>query len=1001
MRHTIALGVVLFLCGFGTDVFAKRYYPKIDARPILVEQISLTKSSGVYAFQTDDLQPSSKPCSGAPDTQIVVRAPNGKIYQNDNVPPTIPESKRSRVSFSSDTGLFTIYVFAVSDTTCGRTDLYVTEPGGDRMRIRSNAEFGGPPIQLSGLQAGKEYLFQTAHDPKGPPWSQILIVGADWTLKAEAHANGISDPRELGRAAQLRAVYATGDRALVGAFRIGSGSAALIIDDCFYTPDTDDEALRNACKTAGRDADGDNLSDALESEVGTDPKHWDTDHDGINDYFELIGRATPTGNVSLRKMGADPLHRDLFLEVDSRYKSAPNTDCDKTNNPFEQPLAEEDIQKVRDTLRALPRLPRNPDLTTGIYLHVDRGAACNDETLCGDWGGSENWGCVASDSQAAQYFPKDAVTCERFLCDQRVFRKERWEIFRYALRWNEGTGQTDSSSAYSNWPFLYFNGDDSNRVHYLAHELGHTMGLQHYGRPGLSGMNRKVNYPSIMSYAFQNKDAAGFSRGELSPINHLSMSELTWSAGRDKSYLKEFGFNICGSPADCPGAANPSDAVDWNMDGRFTSGGVRFDISPSGEIGGPGQTWPHGHDHETFKLFSAEYLGGFLTQVPRPAAGGPALVYVQKSADVYTPYAFYVTTAGELRYSNLTSNSPFGTSWTKLQVSFDLAASGSTAAAVYPGFSSILIVHPEDRTGKLGWAIFSTISNSVTASGVVPGWPVGVKATNATLAASTLVPAVMMAFRNTSSDGVWVATYTFAGWGPLSRAVDETGKNLTSLGTPGLVQASDGRVYLLRLQTNDTAYMELFSGNGETFSKIPGTGIADAIADPDRTLWSRINLLYLPFLTGAGDEFADRSGYLAAFYEQGAKPRWARAYLRGYVAPGGAQFTGTDSSPRNQYVVPNQKWGISIAAARHGPHAGVLYVSEDGDDRMEYVPYANGIPPVAYGSHVDTNDADVIDQGLCSVLKFRSCSKACSCRSSPAQACASATLLDKKSCPDE
>ncbi len=74
---------------------------------------------------------------------------------------------------------------------------------------------------------------------------------------------------------------------------------------------------------------GDGVGNAIETALGTNPNLTDTDGDGIGDYAELVG-ALPTslvgfdsavvfpwaGGTNDANVGADPLVKDLFVEVD-------------------------------------------------------------------------------------------------------------------------------------------------------------------------------------------------------------------------------------------------------------------------------------------------------------------------------------------------------------------------------------------------------------------------------------------------------------------------------------------------------------------------------------------------------------------------------------------------------------------------------------------------------------------------------------------------------------
>ena len=151
---------------------------------------------------------------------------------------------------------------------------------------------------------------------------------------------------------------------------------------------------------ADDDSDGDGLGDSLEAVIGTCATDagcgyagtytsQDTDRDGLMDGEEVLGAAgdDPSGaeDLSLPRFGADPLHKDLFLEVD--YMS------DLGNNPFaDKAAAGTLLDWVEDMIAPYEDGPashlKNPDGVDGIAVHMDLGVAPADpadEILYGDY----------------------------------------------------------------------------------------------------------------------------------------------------------------------------------------------------------------------------------------------------------------------------------------------------------------------------------------------------------------------------------------------------------------------------------------------------------------------------------------------------------------------------------------------------------------------------------------------------------------------------------------
>ncbi|AWB28229.1 zinc metalloprotease [Halococcoides cellulosivorans] len=108
---------------------------------------------------------------------------------------------------------------------------------------------------------------------------------------------------------------------------------------------------RSAAQAGGSelfaDPDDDGLATIVEQRLGTDPHDADTDGDGLPDGAE----ATCTDALP----GADPLHQDLYLEVDSESGES---------------LSDGAIERAEAAFAEAP--VSNPDGQSGIDLHVRR-----------------------------------------------------------------------------------------------------------------------------------------------------------------------------------------------------------------------------------------------------------------------------------------------------------------------------------------------------------------------------------------------------------------------------------------------------------------------------------------------------------------------------------------------------------------------------------------------------------------------------------------------------
>jgi hypothetical protein len=245
----------------------------------------------------------------------------------------------------------------------------------------------------------------------------------------------------------------------------------------------------------GPDSDGDGLVDSWEAD-GYDP-----DDDGVVD-------------IDLLALGADPMHKDLFLEIDWEAAIPPR----KTS-----------LDEVRQAFAAAPIDAGgvvNPDGLPGIDVHFDTGSLTDGlGNLVGDpefaaalgrgtqipdgpwvfgstcFGGLDDGrACHPVDNPCDLATEGDALgVCEvgyyRAKAEHFDFFPRRF-IFRYVIM-NLGAGAGQGE----------LGGDDiwlgSTSSATLMHEMGHTLNLSHGGPPNENGVrNCEPNYLSIMNYRY-------------------------------------------------------------------------------------------------------------------------------------------------------------------------------------------------------------------------------------------------------------------------------------------------------------------------------------------------------------------------------------------------------------------------------------------------------------------------------------------------------------------
>ncbi|MEA2826597.1 MAG: hypothetical protein QOG43_1036 [Actinomycetota bacterium] len=317
----------------------------------------------------------------------------------------------------------------------------------------------------------------------------------------------------------------------------------------------------------------------------------DADGDGLLDDWETNGldvNGDGVKEVDLPAMGADPRHKDLFIEVDwmDRPQSCVLWWCwgGRSFAPMQAALDD-----VRATFAAAPLT--NPDGQTGVRAHIDSGSGGVMNPVNGaTWGSRSRANRVAYDQSLGQFNGNNYDWSEFNALQTPNFESARRDVFHYAI-YGDTYAASGSSGIARGIPgdaFLVTDGDSSWNGGFsrrqesgtFFHELGHTLNLHHGGAdPGVE-QRYKPNYESIMNYAWQLGGSVGpsgldYSRAALPTLNESALSEatgLTTPNGRVRYR--------CPSRAqvEVSGGAN----IDWNCNGSIDPNTVSADINNCG-----------------------------------------------------------------------------------------------------------------------------------------------------------------------------------------------------------------------------------------------------------------------------------------------------------------------------------------------------------------------------------------------------------------------------------
>lgn len=303
----------------------------------------------------------------------------------------------------------------------------------------------------------------------------------------------------------------------------------------------------------------------------------DSDHDGLPNSWEK-GK-TPSG-LNLKKLGANPQHRDVFVEFAyARGQVIPSdVHCSGLNH----------------LVAAFKSGPlHNPDGKDGITLHIDAGKDCGKHHNY-DLGGSSKFKVDPTGGNGGCVEPSDY---------SNVLSKSRIDVFHAgAIAAEPQECGAEGHATSTDFDVSIRDGGDAF-AYVMMHELGHIFGLHH-------GITSDVDVPidkfSVMSGGtalrnpppgFSNPYGLDYNRYRINAMNESSLDEHTGyhtgSAAGDTYISRFYAPQFCGTvPEHIASAGGP---VDWDCDGApfwvppydqyIDVNPVSYDINGDGVIG--------------------------------------------------------------------------------------------------------------------------------------------------------------------------------------------------------------------------------------------------------------------------------------------------------------------------------------------------------------------------------------------------------------------------------
>lgn len=311
----------------------------------------------------------------------------------------------------------------------------------------------------------------------------------------------------------------------------------------------------------------------------------DLDGDGLPDTWESNGiDRNNDGIIDYRIPGADPRHKNMYIEVD--YMNL--------HRPWGGDSSDSSIQDIISAFASAP--VSNPDVRNGITLMVqlDNNITHQDIITLSDVETTIKDRWFGTDAERESSNAANLLAAKRLVFHYAVFAHEQPGGFSGIAQFpGMDTLMTTGGQGFAEDPLTKHRvGTGNQQAFNFMHELGHNINLGHGGNERF--VNCKPNYISIMNYMFSlgqfvDQNRLDFSRSALLTLDKSRLNEQTGFGQSVPTGLTTLyngpGF---GEPFRGPRLANAGTSVDFNFNSVIDSNPVSSDINGNIDCGIPG-----------------------------------------------------------------------------------------------------------------------------------------------------------------------------------------------------------------------------------------------------------------------------------------------------------------------------------------------------------------------------------------------------------------------------